>query len=71
MPLRPRDYGGGVWGVLGSLAALVLKPVLAGISLLYAQLDLHYKYTNRGLCKNYTVVATKPSGRTDNSHESA
>jgi SAM-dependent methyltransferase len=60
LPLRPRDYGGGAWGILGCLAGLVLKPALAGISMLYGLLDLHYKYTARGLCKNYAVVATKP-----------
>lgn len=71
LSLRPRDYGSGVWGVLGPLAAIVLKPTLAGISLLYGQLDLHHKFTARGMCKNYTVVATKPAGHINTSHESA
>jgi SAM-dependent methyltransferase len=69
LPLRPGDYGGGAWGLLGTLAALVLKPALAVISLLYGRLDLHYKYTARGLCKNYAVVAIKPAASEDGRDE--
>jgi SAM-dependent methyltransferase len=60
LPLKPRDYGGGTGGLLASMAAFLLKPVFAGLSILYARLDIRHKYTTRGQCKNYAVVAKKP-----------
>ncbi len=59
LPLNPREYATGVWRFIGPLAAVVLKPAFAGLSLLYAKLDLHNKFTSKGLCKNYAVVAIK------------
>jgi ubiquinone/menaquinone biosynthesis C-methylase UbiE len=67
LPLRPRDYGGGVWGILASMAAVLLKPIFAGFSMLYSLLDVRHKYTAQGLCKNYAVIAIKPSNKLDRS----
>ena len=61
LPLRPRDYGGGIGGIFASVAAFLLKPAFAFFSLFYAILDVRHKYTARGQCKNYTVVARKPA----------
>jgi SAM-dependent methyltransferase len=65
LPLRPRDYGGGLIGFLASISAILLKPAFAGLSILYSLLDARYKYTTRGLCKNYTAVAIKSSSSQD------
>jgi SAM-dependent methyltransferase len=65
LPLKPRDYGGGAWGVLASMAACLLKPAFAVFSLLYANLDLRHKFTAKGQCKNYAVVARKLSSALD------
>jgi SAM-dependent methyltransferase len=63
LPLKPQDYGGGVWGIFASLAAVLLKPAFAVFSLFYGMLDVRHKYTAKGQCKNYAVVARKPARR--------
>jgi SAM-dependent methyltransferase len=65
LPLLPRDYGGGVWGILASLTAILMKPTFAVFSFLYSFLDVRHKYTTRGQCKNYAVVARKSSSSID------
>jgi SAM-dependent methyltransferase len=65
LPLRPRDYGGGIWGICASLVAFLIKPTFAGLSMFYAILDVHHKYTAKGQCKNYAVVARKLSSNLD------
>lgn len=60
LPTRPRAYGGGVVGWVASAAAFPLKFLFAGLSLLYARLDMRHRYTGAGQNKNYTVVAQKP-----------
>ncbi|KPL85984.1 class I SAM-dependent methyltransferase [Herpetosiphon geysericola] len=59
--LNPRFYGGGWAGLGGSLAALLLRPILVATSLLFSRLDLHYKFTEAGMCKNYALIARKPA----------
>ena len=65
VPLRPGDYGGGLWGWLGALTAWILKPAWAVFSILYAHLDVHHKYNVQGQCKNYAVVAIKNASGPD------
>jgi hypothetical protein len=65
LPLRPREYGGGAWGITASLAAILLKPAFALFSMLYSLLDVRYKYTTKGHCKNYAAIATKPLSSID------
>lgn len=61
LPLNPRFYGGGWAGIGGSFAALLLRPLLVVTSLLFSRLDLQYKYTAAGMCKNYALIARKIS----------
>ena len=60
LPLKPREYGGGIGGILASMTAVLLRPTFAGLSMFYSRLDVRHKYTAKGQCKNYTVVAKKP-----------
>lgn len=60
LPLHAADFGGGVTGWLSVCLALLLKPVLFFLSLLFSRLDLRHKYTSGGLCKNYALRATRP-----------
>lgn len=60
LPIRPSLLGGGAIGILLAPLIAILKIAFLILSLFFARLDLRYKYTERGLCKNYTVIATKP-----------
>jgi SAM-dependent methyltransferase len=64
LSLRPRDYGGGLFGLACAAMMLVLKPSFGFFSILFAQIDARYAYKHAGHCKNYTVVAIKepPNG---------
>ena len=44
----------------GALAVL-LRPALFALSQVYARLDARHRYTGSGHCKNYCVIAQKPS----------
>lgn len=59
LPTHPRQYGGGFWGWLLALSAYITKPAYAILSSIYTRMDLRYKYTETGHCKNYTVIAFK------------
>ncbi len=62
LPLNSSRYGGGLTGVMSVLLVLFLRPFLFFLSLLFSRLDIRYKNTLAGHCKNYAVVATKPTG---------
>jgi len=69
LPLKPREYGGGIGGIFASILAFLLKPVFAALAMLFSILDLRHKYTAGGQPKNYAVVAVKSSdylNRNDN-----
>ncbi len=59
LPLTPGAYGGGMLGVALLPAMLGMKITCALLSIALGCLDLRYKYTQTGYCKNYTVVAIK------------
>ena len=59
LPVLPRQFGGGVVGLVAGLSALGLKPLLAIGSILATFLDQRYKQTQVGMCKNYALVARK------------
>ena len=59
LPRRPRAYGGGVVGVFAASGGLLLRPVLAGLSVAMHQLEMRHKLTTVGYPKNYIVVARK------------
>jgi SAM-dependent methyltransferase len=59
LPTHPQKYGGGLLGTAAALFALPMKPFLWLLYLAFSRLDLRYKNTADGHCKNYTVVARK------------
>ena len=60
LPLHPRDYGGGLTGLLGAAVTIPLKPFFLLLSMFYARLDIRIKHTTSGQCQNFAVVALKP-----------
>lgn len=60
LPISPSEYGPWWLGILGSLSALLLKPLFLLLSLFYGILETRSKYTKNGFCKNYTVIALRP-----------
>jgi SAM-dependent methyltransferase len=60
LPVHPKSYGGYFFGLLPSLMSLFLKPMFIILSFFYSRLDIKYKFTEMGQCKNYTVHAIKP-----------
>ena len=60
LPRRRQDYGGGVVGLFAASAAVVLRPVLAGLSAAMHRLEMRHKLTSAGYPKNYIVIARKP-----------
>ena len=63
LPSSPKDYGGGLSGLLLAIAAMASRRAgrLAAGGL--ARLDLKYKLVGSGLPKNYQVVARKQRAR--------
>jgi ubiquinone/menaquinone biosynthesis C-methylase UbiE len=59
LPVHPKHYGGKITSIVFSLLALILKPLFILLSFLYSRIDIKYKFTEAGLCKNYAVFATK------------
>ena len=59
IPVRGRDYGGGLPGWIMAVLAWPIRLFMAGLSIGYARLDLRKKYTANGMCKNYAVIAHK------------
>ena len=56
---NPTNHGSGLIGFLSACSILLLKPFFAILSIYFAHLDLKYKFTSAGQCKNYTLTATK------------
>jgi len=59
LPIHPKQYGGGIVGVVSAIIVMILKPLFAISSMLFSRLDLRKKYASAGQCKNYAIVATK------------
>jgi len=62
LPLNPKCYGGGLCGLLGSVIAILLKPLLFVLAAVFARLDLRHKHVSSGFCKNYAIIARKAAG---------
>lgn len=60
LPARRRDYGGGPRGTALALGARAAKRLGGPAADLLARLDVRYKFVDRGMPKNYQVVACKP-----------
>lgn len=59
LPWKPKYYGGGLLGIVLSLGAVFSKVNYGISSIILSRLDLHYKFTLSGHCKNYTIIAVK------------
>ena len=59
LPSTRADYGGGARGMALALAAKAARRAGPRLADGLARLDLRFKFTGRGLPKNYQVVATK------------
>ena len=59
LPSTRGDYGGGVSGLALALLAKAARRAGPRLADGLARLDLRFKFTGRGLPKNYQVVATK------------
>lgn len=61
LPLRLLLQGSGPTEYALALPLAAIKILFAGLSVCFAHLDVRYKVTVEGHCKNYTVVAVKPT----------
>jgi SAM-dependent methyltransferase len=59
LQVNPKLYGGGLLGFVAAATILLIKPLFAFLSIVFAQLDMKYKHILSGYCKNYTIVAEK------------
>ncbi|HRW04967.1 MAG TPA: class I SAM-dependent methyltransferase [Caldilineaceae bacterium] len=59
LPRTPQDYGGDSISYLLLPFMVLLKVIFGGLTVFFTRLDLRYKYTERGHCKNYAAVAVK------------
>jgi SAM-dependent methyltransferase len=59
LPRRPADYGGGLVGLAAAAVAMTLKPQLSLLGRCFERLDVRHKYTAKGHCINYAVVARR------------
>jgi SAM-dependent methyltransferase len=59
LPVHPRFYGHGPAAVAAAGAVNAFRPLLLLFAALFAHLDMRYKLTTAGHCKNYIVVASK------------
>lgn len=64
LSFRPRDYGGGLVGWIAAGAALGLQPTFSLLGYWFNFLDRRHKFTGRGHCINYALVARKAASAT-------
>jgi SAM-dependent methyltransferase len=61
LPIAPAALGPGIWGWLAAPVVMVLKPILFASAWLFQILDEKHRYIDRGMPKNYLVLARKRS----------
>lgn len=59
LPKYPKDAGGGFLGWAISAIMLFIRPILFICAIVLALLDIKYKYTSKGHCIDYCVIAQK------------
>jgi SAM-dependent methyltransferase len=59
LSIKPRDYGGGVLGILSALFTILLKPTFFLLAGIFAFHDSRFNYIGNGHCIDYSVVAKK------------
>ena len=57
---RPRDFGGGLRGILLAGSTPLIRSFCAGLSIVLGRADRIHKNTEIGQCKNYVVIAVSP-----------
>lgn len=57
LPRSPSRLGGGLWGVVASAVLCVSLPGLMVLRWVLARSDVKARITDRGMCKNYAVLA--------------
>ncbi len=62
LPVGPKNYGGGLLGLLLAPMGIGLKAAFFVLSVAFGWLDLHYKYVAPPQCKNYVAIAQKKTG---------
>lgn len=56
---HPADYGGGVIGLAAAAVSTLLKPPLSLLGRWFERLDVRHKFTAKGHCINYALVARR------------
>ncbi len=59
LPVKPNRYGNKWWSYFAIPIVLLVKPMFFILSLLFARLDVSFKITDTGMCKNYALIAVK------------
>lgn len=59
LPISPGALGGGVSGLVTAVLVALLKPAAGAMGALLDYADRRARYTARGHCKNYAIVARK------------
>ena len=59
LSINPKNYNGRAKGFIFAVFILILRPLFFILSVIFAYLDVKYKYVSKGYCKNYFVVASK------------
>lgn len=60
LPRKPRDYGGGLVGILSVLAFNLFRLICACLYPLASRCDARFRYTERGYPMNYLAIVQKP-----------
>lgn len=60
LPISPRSYGGGIFGIIIASLKLVSTPLFIIMSKLLDLADRKKKINEGGMCKNYRLIAKKP-----------
>ena len=61
LPVTAAQFGGGARGVLWAQGARLARPCCRALARGLTGMDLRYRFTDRGMPKNYRVVARKPA----------
>lgn len=60
LPISPFSSKNQLLSYFTSMLNLFIKPIFFLLAIYFDKIDTHLKYTQRGHCKNYRIVAIKP-----------
>lgn len=69
LPLRPKDLGGGIRGIILVPVILILKLIFGGSSVLFHKLELKTKFSKLGYPKNYLAIVIKKQARNNDNQK--